>query len=138
MRQCKPIDQIVALKSSYMKLFFGTNPEMSHQEYFDVQFDKLKTAFSHDLQQKALLWYVLSYVEYEKFIDISYSKNPEALSSFKRTVESLKAKRGMPKEANKYFGLIWFTVPKILMAIKLNSAAKMIEVMKGKEGQTEV
>lgn len=62
------------------------------------------------------MWYVVSYADY--FEDLKYS-DMAALGQLKASIARIKLELGIMdegvKEKNRFMGLVWFTVPKIIM-----------------------
>mgnify|MGYP000941427884 CR=1 FL=1 len=131
-KQSKPLEHIVALKTTYTKIFFDEKTDMNSTEYFASERTKLNGKFfSEWIQSKAMLWYVLSYSEF--FEDLKYS-DMNALSNFRVVVERVKQSCGTRDIKTKFIGLVWFTIPKVLMDIKIRGVRNKIKPEVGNNG----
>lgn len=131
-KQSKPLEHIVALKTTYTKIFFDEKTDMNSTEYFASERTKLNGKFfSEWIQSKAMLWYVLSYSEF--FEDLKYS-DMNALSNFRVVVERVKQSCGTRDIKTKFIGLVWFTIPKVLMDIKIRGVRNKIKPEIGNNG----
>lgn len=125
MKQTKPIEHIVSLKTKFINSFF-INLDYSVESYFQIDRSQLKgTFFAENIQTKALLWYVLSYSEF--FEDLKYS-NMVALNQFRATTAKIKSEKLDIGVNKKYIGLVWFTVPKVLMDIKIRITKQTVRL----------